>query len=470
MKRRSIPLVLALLTWFSCAWFGSWELNPNNATRLFAAISLAEQGDATIDEFASLTIDKAQFDGHAYLDKAPGMTLMAVPAVWLADAVTGTRAASLTKAANDPAFIHHLRLCLRIAVAIGPAVLAALAAAAMFDLALVLTGNVTAALFAGLGLALGTPIWGWSTTVLGHAAVASLFMIALWALCRAERVGLAGLAGLALGWAVVIEYQAVLAGAVLALFGLWRFRTRPGLIAAAALGGVVGLLPLVGYNVLAFGTPFRLGYQGVVGFDGMNQGLFGLTAPSPRALWQILFGAQRGLLWVAPILVLAVRGLADLVASPRTRALGVTAAVGAAVVLLVNASYVYWDGGNSTGPRHAMPAVGLLALGLAPFWTGLQSTRARRVATGMLGVSVTINLVIAGCDIFAAEWDPSQLGWVAREHLFRGDVTSIASDWWGWPKWSGLAVWAAVALPVIGWLVRTTLREAGPRVRLLRSA
>ena len=30
------------------------------------------------------------------------------------------------------------------------------------------------------------------------------------------------LAGLALGWAVVIEYQAVLAGGVLALFGLVR--------------------------------------------------------------------------------------------------------------------------------------------------------------------------------------------------------------------------------------------------------
>ena len=34
-------------------------------------------GDARIDEFRDLTIDKAEFGGHVYLDKAPGMTLLA---------------------------------------------------------------------------------------------------------------------------------------------------------------------------------------------------------------------------------------------------------------------------------------------------------------------------------------------------------------------------------------------------------
>ena len=68
----AILIVIGLLVWSSCAWFGSWEGNPNNATRLFAAISLVEDGDATIDEFSGLTIDKATFGGHVYLDKAPG--------------------------------------------------------------------------------------------------------------------------------------------------------------------------------------------------------------------------------------------------------------------------------------------------------------------------------------------------------------------------------------------------------------
>lgn len=466
MQRRSISIALAVLVWFSCAWFGSWELNPNNATRLFAAISLVEQGDATIDEFAPLTIDKAQFGGHFYLDKAPGMTLMAVPAVWLADAVTGERA----DPAAGPAFERYLRLRLRVAVAIGPAVLTALAAVALLHLGLALTGSLGAGLFAALGFALGSPIWGWSTTIFGHAAVAALFVIALWAILRAEGAGLATLAGLALGWAVVIEYQAVLAGAVLALFALWRWRRRPALIAGAAVGGVVGLLPLIGYNLLVFGEPFRVGYAGVVGFEGMQRGLFGLTAPSLPVAWELLFGMRRGLLWVAPVMVLAVPGLADLIAERRTRGPGLAAMGAALVALLVNAAYVYWDGGNATGPRHALPMAGMLAVGLAAFWAPL-GVRGRWFAGAMLAISVAVNLMIAGSDIFAPPFDPSQLGWVWREHFTKGHVTSIASDWWGWPAWTGLAVWVAVALPLLAWLVwAARLRVGGPRVRILQSA
>lgn len=52
-------VVLFLLVWFSCAWFGSWELNPNQATRMYAAISLIEDHDATIDEYADATIGRA---------------------------------------------------------------------------------------------------------------------------------------------------------------------------------------------------------------------------------------------------------------------------------------------------------------------------------------------------------------------------------------------------------------------------
>ena len=471
---RRIAVVLALLVWFSCAWFGSWEGNPNNATRLFAAISLVEDGDATIDEFAALTIDKARFGEHFYLDKAPGVTLMALPAVAVADWSTGERAAAISKLPNAPDMARFLQLRQRIAVAIGAALLTAIAAALLFDLALGLTGSATGALVAALGYALGTPIWGWSTTLFGHAPVAALFVIALWALWRANGPGLMALAGAALGWAVVVEYQAVLAGSMLALFGLSRAWPRPDrwrLLGAGVAGGVVALLPLLGYNLVAFGTPFRLGYQGVVGFEGMNQGLFGLTWPSPGVLWQILFGTQRGLMWVAPVLLLAPLGLVDLSAERRMRALAWTAGGAAVVALLVNAAYVYWDGGNSTGPRHAMPAVGLLALGLAPFWAGLTSRAGRALTLAVLAVSIGVNLVIAACDIFAPPFDPWPLRWVVVQHLLPGDVRSIAGDYWGWPRWTGLLVWVAVALPTLAWLARAArLHRAGPRITTFMSA
>ncbi|RZM11704.1 MAG: hypothetical protein EOP68_03055, partial [Sphingomonas sp.] len=101
--------LLFFLVWLSVAWFGSWELNPNNAVRMFAAVSLVEDGDATIDQFAPLTIDKATFGGHAYLDKAPGMTLMALPAVAAVNASSGWRSADVGVAPGAPDMAHFLR-------------------------------------------------------------------------------------------------------------------------------------------------------------------------------------------------------------------------------------------------------------------------------------------------------------------------------------------------------------------------
>lgn len=445
-------LAVFALVWFCCAWFGSWEWNPNTATRMFAAVALVETGDAAIDAFADLTIDKAQFGTHVYLDKAPGMTLMALPAVALADAVTGERATAMPKVFGGEPLGRYLRLRTRLAVASGPALLVAVAAALLFDLALGLGASRGGALFAALGFALGTPAWGWATTLTGHAAVAALYVVALWAGMRAERPRSAALAGAALGWAVVVEHQAVLAGVPIGLWIAWRLRRDPRPLAAFLAGGIAALLPLLAYNLLAFGTPFRLGYQGVVGWEGMNQGLFGLTWPRLAVLREILVGDRRGLIWVAPVLLLAPPGLATLVEGQRTRVLAIAATSAAVIVLLVNAAYAYWDGGNSTGPRHAMPAVGLLALGLAPFWDAL-ARRGRLLAAGLLGLSVAINAAIASAEIFA----PPGVRWpvwnaVIAGRFARGDVATVASDWWGWSPWTGFALWAAVALPALAWL------------------
>ncbi|MEO7168921.1 MAG: hypothetical protein ABIY39_00965, partial [Sphingomonas sp.] len=112
-----LALGLFVLIWFSISWFGSSEYNPNNSTRLFTAVSLVEQGDATIDEFRTLTIDKAEFGKHTYLDKAPGMTIMAMPAVWIADTLTGTTVAPYAKTIESDGLWSYMRLRQRIAVA-----------------------------------------------------------------------------------------------------------------------------------------------------------------------------------------------------------------------------------------------------------------------------------------------------------------------------------------------------------------
>ncbi|KQM30106.1 glycosyltransferase family 39 protein [Sphingomonas sp. Leaf10] len=454
LHRDPVAWLIALLVWFSCAWFGSWEFNPNNAVRMFATLSLVEHRDATIDEFAPLTIDKAQFGDHYYSDKAPGMSVLSIPAVVLADRVSGQRADDFIPGFENRDFNRFLKIRIRLVAVTICAVLSALAAMLLYDLVRRVTGDVEAGAVAALAYGLGTTVWGWSTTIFGHAPVAALLVIATWAVWRGtgpERSRRdAVVAGLALGWAVLIEHSALIAGLPVAGFALWRLRALPRAdavrtVVVALVSGTSALVVLLAYNLLAFGTVFRLGYSGVTDFAGMQEGLFGLTYPKPYVLYELILGERRGMLWVAPILIVAPFGLAMLVRDPATRAVGWLAVAGAVVPFLINASYYYWDGGNATGPRHALPAVGFLCIGIGAFWA--RATRWSRIAVAaLLAGSVTLNMAIASAEITAPQNEPRALAVaVFRERFDPGYLRTVADEWLSYTPWQGLAIWAFIA-------------------------
>ena len=454
LRRDPVAWMILILVWFSCAWFGSWEFNPNNAVRMFATLSLVEEGDATIDEYAALTIDKAHFGDHYYSDKAPGITVLGIPAVMVADAVSGQRASDFVPGFENREFNRFLKIRIRLVAITICAVLSALAAMLLYDLVRRVTGDVEAGAVAALSYGLGTTVWGWSTTIFGHAPVAALLVIASWAVWRGTGPGRswwhAVVAGLALGWAVLIEHSALIAGLPVAGYALWRLRSLPRgeavrTVVVALAVGASALVVLVGYNLIAFGTVFRLGYSGVTDFAGMREGFFGLTYPKPYVLYELTFGERRGILWVAPILIVAPFGIAMLVRNPATRAIGWLAVAGAVMPFLINASYYYWDGGNATGPRHALPAVGFLCIGIGAFWA--QATRWSRTAVAvLLAGSVVLNMAIASAEITAPGGEPRALAVaVFRERFDPGYLRTVADEWFGYTPWQGLAIWAAVA-------------------------
>lgn len=459
-KRWQIPALLFALVWLSCTWFGSWAFNPNSATRLLAATAIVEKGDARIDDFADMTIDKALFDGHFYMDKAPGMTLMALPWVALTNQVTGRTSQDIPHRLFDPEAEDFLRLRMRIAIAFTNAILTALAAIALLDLGTGITGSRAAGLFGAVGFALATPLWGWSTTYFGHAPATALIAIAAWAVWRGTSGGSPGrhalIAGAALGWAVVIEHGAILSGAPVALWALWRIRgwTRQTLwrtVALALAGGIAASIPLFAYNLAVLGHPFQTGYSGVVGFEGMRQGLFGLTYPKLDILWEILSGKRRGMVWVAPVLVLAPFGIWTLLRDPDKRDIGTLAAAGAGIAFLYHASYVYWDGGNSTGPRHALPAVAYLAIGLAAFWAG--TNRAEKwLGGGFLAASIAINLAIAAAEVQAPHFYTAPLTQHIIPEFLRGDIRTIPNEFWGWSPWAGFGLYLVLAAMLVAGL------------------
>jgi hypothetical protein len=95
---------------------------------------------------------------------------------------------------------------------------------------------------------------------------------------------------------------------------------------------------------------------------------YGIGRPDPEVVIEILFGSYRGLFYLAPVLLLAVWGLA---VQLKDKAAIDRASIAAAIAIVVafialNAGYYMWDGGAAIGPRHVVPMLGLLALGFAP--------------------------------------------------------------------------------------------------------
>ena len=79
-------------------------------------------------------------------------------------------------------------------------------------------------------------------------------------------------------------------------------------------------------------------------------------------------------------------------------------AAGAILVVLcsflwINASYVYWNGGWSTGPRLLVPMLPLCCLALAFAWP--EALWARMVALVLLAASLVLSLICAVAGMFA---------------------------------------------------------------------
>jgi hypothetical protein len=365
---------------------GGW--NQNSRFALVRAI--VEERTLRIDRTGRwngqpVTGDFAGHDGHVYSDKAPGLALAAVPVVAAAEAFvpeTGSR--------------RGIAILSYVATLVTAALPTALTALGVFWIASMLGDANGGAAFGAVTFGLATPAWCYATLLFGHALSTSCLVGAFAAaLALRERPTVThhdllfgSMVGLLGGWATITEYPTAVPAVITAVFALanvWPSGlARRGRVAIAmAATALACLAVLMSYNVAAFGSPLALGYSSVVGFEGMERGIFGVTYPKPWVLWEILFGRYRGLLPLSPVLAAAPIGFAYLIQRPGSRGPGVAATAIAVYYLFLNAAYVYWQGGRSYGPRHMSPALPFLCLALAPLWS---RSRPFRVVLGSLAI------------------------------------------------------------------------------------
>jgi hypothetical protein len=332
-------------------------VGAQDSTRIALTDSVLLRGKVDIDPYWKLTTDRAFKGGHWYTDKAPGMSLLALPAVEvvrLADPKLVTTSGGTKEAWLSSWPLWGMRLW----------------AGGLAFLALVfLFGRVAEGLVAGSGaaaattLGVGTMAGSLGPTLFGHVPDALALLVAFVVATRARRPRDWICVGLAAGVGVLFEYPAGLAALVLVGYAAARSGCRAAL--ATILGGIPPAILLGAYDWLAFGAPWRLSYRYTdnVFTSEQQQNLFGVGLPSGHGIWTLLLDGH-GLLLVSPVLVMAVAGLVRFGRAARLEAW--TAGLIAFLFAVYTAGYFLPNGGLSPGPRFATVALPFLLLGL-PF-------------------------------------------------------------------------------------------------------
>lgn len=351
-----------------CAYFSGFFppfSSPNELSRFQTVVAFVESGTFAIDgELRALGDheDKAESSGRLYSNKAPGLSLAAIP-VYRALRLFLPRPASATSGVF--VLLRLLTVSLVCVVAL-----------ARFSRRLRRRKEWEAiAPLVTFAVGFGTPFLFYARSFFSHAWCASLLFLAWDALSpspdRRPSPGARAVAGLLAGWAAISEYTVAPVALALGVRCLLPARGErgPRALLPFAAGAAIPLALLLVYQKVCFGSPFvlssaREAYPAYA--ELARQGFFGFGPPSARVAAQYLFHPARGIFVLSPFFLWAGVGAGRWWRSRRERPEAAVALAATIVSFVLLTGYANWHGGWALGSRYLLPLVFFVAAAL-PF-------------------------------------------------------------------------------------------------------
>ena len=439
---RRVGLAIFVLCLTAYGYF-VWRGPIHNAdSRLALTYSLVETGNLSIDRYSASTADRAYRNGHFYTDKAPGVSFMLAPIYAV------LRLLPLPDAGEPEIGERFVTRYLLTFFGIG--VPAALFASWLFSWLRPFAASIGPRSAVVIGYSLGSPVWLYSTNAFGHVPAGMCLFGAFAVLAgvqahlhRSRHLG----AGALLGLAVACEYTVSIPATIVGCFFLLRDGAYGKLrrLGDLAAGALPALALLAAYHTVAFGAPWWTGYANLDPQSpfahAQQRGILGVGVPDLGIAISLLAGEHRGLIVVAPWLLLAIPGAVFMWRRGPARWHAASACAVFLSLLLVNGGYTVWDGGAAWGPRHLTPALAFLALLVAP-----AAQRWPRLACAMVSISVALSTVGAA----SGALPPVEARGTVQDYvlpaMFRGQVTNNWGMLLGLSAWRSLVPFAVIAM------------------------
>lgn len=417
-RTRSGRAVLVFVFLLACyGYFFPTLNNWGSNSRMNLIYAVVDRGTVRIDDYHQNSGDKAYFDGHYYMEKSIGPSLVGIPFYVaftglvrlppLSALAAGRRGPGALPSVEEVYKKYHLpvpgtpgaghaplyhAMALVFVTFFSVAVMSAVLGAVLNLLADRFAAAPADAVVLALAFGLGTPAFAYSNQLYQHQAAAFGAFVGLFVLWRVieERAPRRWLwmTGFLFGYAAASEY--VLAAVVMipVFWAMLRVRPRRDLLRVAG-GAAPWVIATALYNVAAFGTPLPVGYRYSTFAGAFEGGVFGFAAPSWESVYGLTFSPYRGLFLLSPFLLLAPAGFYPMFRGDRrSRDLATVLLLMIAALFTYNLCYWSWSGADAAGPRHLVSLLPLLSLPIILVLNRAKRAWQRAAIALLIGISI----------------------------------------------------------------------------------